>query len=99
MTIAPSSDGTAGEIYSLECSVSVMGSADQPTITWLESGTEISSTTTRMVSGMTGSAGTYSKILTFNPLAVSHAGTYTCKAILGDAEVNEPSVVDIKGMC
>ena len=88
ITVAPiTSSGikTAGESYTLECTVTVTGSTDQPTIIWLDNGAVISSTTTRMVSGITGSAGSYSTTLTFNPLAASHAGTYTCRATLDSA--------------
>ena len=88
ITVAPitfSGSNTAGESYILECTVSVTGSTDQPTITWLDNGTEISSTIARMVSEITGSASSYSSTLTFNPLAASHAGTYTCRATLDSA--------------
>ena len=97
-SITPSGDATAGQIYDLVCSVNVTGSTDQPTITWLVNNTDISSDAARTVSMTNGSAGRYSSTLTFNPLAISHPGTYTCKAMLGGAEVNESIVVVIKGM-
>ena len=67
----------AGESYSLECSVTVTGSTDQPTIIWMDP------MNNQITSGVvtTGSMST----LTFNPLAASHAGTYTCRATLGSA--------------
>ena len=59
-TVGPNS---AGAIYSLICSVSVTGSTDQPTITWLDP------MNNQITSGVetTGSMST----LTFNPLAAS----------------------------
>ena len=65
--------GTAGESYSLECTVTVTGSTDQPTITWLDPMNNM------ITSGVetTGSMST----LTFNPLAASHAGIYTCRVV------------------
>ena len=75
ISITPPSTGTAGESYTLECSVTVTGSNDQPTITWLDPMNNM------ITSGVvtTGSTST----LTFNQLAASHAGTYTCRATLG----------------
>jgi hypothetical protein len=103
VSITPSgdSDNTAGQIYVLNCTVSVSGSPDQPTILWLGDSAEIDFDTdaTRTVSMTSGSAGSYSSTLTFNPLAASHAGTYICRATLGSAEVNGSTVVIIKGTC
>ena len=63
------------------------GSADQPTIIWLDDDSEItSSDATRMVSATTMNPdGSYSSTLTFTPLAVSDAGMFMCRATLGDA--------------
>ena len=58
------------------CSVTVTGSNDTPTITWLDP--MDSQVPSEMVS-TTGSMST----LTFNPLSASHAGTYTCIAAVG----------------
>ena len=95
----------AGENYGLECSVSVTGSiaaeAQSILITWLDdAGTsEINSpsVTTGMVTS--SSAGSYSSTLTFNPLTTSHAGTYTCGAILGDAEDTASKNVTMQSTC
>ena len=78
VSITSSGAATAGESYSLECTVTVTGSNDQPTITWLMDPMD-----NMITSGVvtTGSMST----LTFDPLAVSHAGTYTCRATLGSA--------------
>ena len=102
MSITPSgdSDNTAGQIYILNCFVSVSGSADQPTILWLGNGTEIDFATdaVRTVSMTSGSDGSYSSTLTFNPLSASHAGTYICRATLGGAEVNGSTDIVIEGI-
>ena len=61
VSITPSDSAIAGESYRLECTV---GSTDQPDITWVDNGTEITSTTARVVSNITGSAGSYSSSYT-----------------------------------
>ena len=103
VSITPSgdSDNTAGQIYILNCTISISGSADQPTILWLGGGAEIdfAADAARTVSTTSGSDGSYSSTLTFNPLAVSHAGTYTCRATLGGVKVNESTEIFIKGTC
>ena len=81
VSITPGSGtNTAGEIYSLECSVTVTGSTDQPlTITWLDRPVSSVMVTT------TGSMST----LKFTPLSASHAGTYTCRATVGSTMQTE----------
>ena len=76
VSIAPSGTTTAGERYSLECSATVTGSTDQPTITWLDP------MNNPVPSGMVTTTGSMST-LTFSPLSASHAGTYTCRATVG----------------
>ena len=78
VSITTSGTATAGENYSLECTVTVTGSTDQPTITWLMGPMD------NMITSGVMTAGSMST-LTFNPLAASHAGTYTCRATLGSA--------------
>ena len=65
----------AGDGYSLVCSVTVSGSTDRPTITWLR---PINSSG---VVNVTGNVNT----LMFSSLVSSDAGTYTCRATLGNA--------------
>ena len=72
--VTSSGDATAGESYSLECTVTVTGSNDQPTITWLMGANNM------ITSGVVTTGGM--STLTFNPLAASHAGIYTCRATL-----------------
>ena len=98
-SVTPSGDNTVGESYSLECTVTVTGSTDQPTITWLDNGTEIISTTARMVSGVTGSAGSYSSTLTFSPLRASDAGMFMCRASLGNVTNSQAYDVAVLGEC
>ena len=88
-----SGDNIAGEIYSLECSVSVNRSIARPTITWIHrdayynNSVEINSTTTsnRTILETSASGSNYSSTLTFNPLAASDAGIYYCRATLDTA--------------
>ena len=89
-SITESGNSIAGEIYSLVCSVTVTGSTEQPTITWLDP------MNNQITSGVvtTGSIST----LTFNPLAVSHTGKYTCRATLGSAEMSGSTEVSLRGI-
>ena len=87
--INSSGNGTAGESYSLECTVTVTGSDDQPTITWLMGPTD-----NMITSGVVTNGGM--STLTFNPLSVSHAGTYTCRATLGSAMDSESRTITVQ---
>ena len=90
VSITASGTNTAGETYSLVCSVTVTGSTDQPTITW--SGPMNNPVPSEMVT-TTGSMST----LTFNPLSASHAGTYTCRATVGGQVLTNTQVVTAHG--
>ena len=95
VSITPSGTNTAGEAYSLVCSVTVTGhgSTDTPTITWLDP--MDSQVPSEMVS-TTGSMST----LTFNPLSASHAGTYTCRATLTSGEIGtDTEIVTVQSEC
>ena len=95
--ITSSAMTVAGGIQMLTCSVIVTGSTEHPTITWMVNGAEISSSdAARTVSVTSGFAGRYSSTLTFNLLAASHAGTYTCRAALGSAEDTASRTVDVQ---
>ena len=89
VSITASGTATAGESYSLECTVTVTGSDDQPTITWLMG---------PMSNEITSGAGTTSGMstLTFNPLSASHAGTYTCRATLGSAMDSASTTITVQ---
>ena len=73
VSISPSTlTATAGDCYSLKCAVKPTRSTNQLIITWLD---PLNNT---VPSGMVNATGNVS-ILTFIPLAASHAGTYTCE--------------------
>ena len=83
--ITSSGDNTAGETYSLVCST-VSGSTD---ITWLDP------MNNPVPSGMVTTTGSMST-LTFNPLAASHVGTYTCRATIGGTMQTETVDIIVK---
>ena len=92
VTVSPitsSGTSTAGESYSLECTITVTGSIDQPMITWLMGHMD-----NMITSGVVTNRG--SSTLTFNPLAASHAGTYTCRATLGNAVDSASTTITVK---
>ena len=64
-------------IHNLTCSVTVSGSNDQPTITWLDPMNN--QITSEMVNIISGSIQTR---LTFESVKFSDAGTYICKVEL-----------------
>ena len=78
VSIISSGTATAGESYSLRCTVTVTGSTDQPTITWLMGPMN----NQMMVSSGIVTTGSMSTLI-FNPLSASDAGTYTCRTTLG----------------
>ena len=84
--ITSSGNNTAGYVYSLMCSTRIStGLIGQPTITWLDSmDNEIIST---------------NGILTFNPLMVSDAGMYTCRATLGAIVETAEVMVTVESEC
>ena len=69
VTITDSGISTAGQMYTLTCSVDVPGT---PSIQWQYSNGSEATTG----GGITVSAG----VLTFNPLRTSHGGEHTCQA-------------------
>ena len=83
---------TAGESYSLQCTVTVTGSTDQLVITWLMGPMD-----NMITSGVITNGGI--STLTFNPLAASHAGTYTCKATLGSAMDSVSRTITVHSEC
>ena len=93
VSISPFGSNIVGDGYHLVCTVTVTGTTDQPTITWLDpmNNTISSGVVT------TGSLST----LTFNPLAASHAGTYTCRArsTLIGAVLTEKIAITVHSEC
>ena len=80
-----------GEIYRLECSISMTESNHQPVFTWLDStGNPVPS---EMIN-ITDSVST----LVFSPLAASHAGNYTCIVSLQDVSYNKTMMITVNGI-
>ena len=97
VSITASGTNTAGETYSLVCSVTVRGSTEQPSITWLEDDGQIASDPLITVSPTTSDGGDgYSTTLSFDPLATSHTGTYTCRATVGGEIQTDTEVVSVR---
>ena len=92
VSITASGTNTAGETYSLECSATVTGSTDQPTITWLD---PMNNPVPSEMVTTTGSMST----LTFNPLSASHAGTYMCRATVGGAVQYAAEAILVESEC
>ena len=89
----PSGDNTAGDSYSLMCSTRTASLVTgQPTITWLDPSS--AAVPSEMVS-VVGDVHT----LTFNPLAASDAGTYTCRAVLGNIIEIAEMTVTVQSEC
>jgi hypothetical protein len=89
--ITSSGTATAGESYSLRCTVTVNGSDDQPMITWL-----MGPMNNVITSGVVTTDGM--STLTFNPLSASHAGTYTCRATLGSIVDSVDIIIAVNGV-
>ena len=97
--ITTSDSPTVGEMYTLECSAT--GPTDQPTITWLDDDIEINpvDATRRVSETKINSGGSYSRTLTFNPLAASDAGMFMCRATLGDTMQTASIAISVEGKC
>ena len=90
VSLTTSGTNTAGEAYSLECSVNVTGSTlNQSTITWLDA------VNNPVPSGMITTTDNMST-LTFNPLTATHRGTYTCSVTVGGVAQNETVIVTVE---
>ena len=77
--------GTIGELFNLTCSVDISpyplpDNVKPPTFEWThDTANEILPRVSVTPSNTTTSSATYSSILQFSPLLVSHSGSYTCK--------------------
>ena len=80
---------TAGEVYTLSCSATVVENlVVVPTIQWeYSNGSAVDGGSTFTLSAMVVSGNTTTRNLTFSPLRTSHGGEYTCRAI-----INIPSI-------
>ena len=85
--ITPSTQntGTVGQLFDLTCSIDISpyplpDNVEQPTFEWIhDTANEILPSVSVTPSNTTTSSATYSSILQFSPLLVSHSGSYTCK--------------------
>ena len=91
VTITASGENTAGEHYSLTCTVEVVGSSDVPTITWITTEPEMMSQTSD-----DNSTHVRSNILSFTPLKESHANNYTCVVNVVDITVTKSYLLDVQ---
>ena len=89
VSIIVSGINTAGEIYSLEC-LTLTDLTKEVNVTWLD---PMNNTVS---SEMFSTTGSYNSILTFNPLAASHAGTYTCRAEAENVTLTDTMVVSVE---
>ena len=89
-----SGTSTAGEPYALACTTMVLGTLDEPSISWLDSSSEEISTAdngARVISDTTMKTDSnISRFLSFNPLTSFDAGLFTCHvAVLGITETRQ----------
>ena len=96
ITITPSGSPTAGESYSLECSV--RGTSDPVTFQWLEgppdNRTQLSSDGSRTVNSNFSVSQ-----LQFSTLRTSHGGLYTCQTTVGGVTTEGNTVVVVSCKC
>ena len=94
VVITSSGSPTAGQSYSLECSVS--GTSDSTTFQWLEGPTD--NKTQLTIDGSRTVSSTSSVIqLQFSPLRASHGGPYTCRATVVGVAVEGTATVVVNG--
>ena len=90
VTIHGSGNTTAGEMYTLSCTATVVEDlVVVPILQWKYSnGSVVNSGSSFTLSAMitSGNATTYN--LTFNPLRTSHGGEYTCRAIINISSIS-----------
>ena len=90
VSITASGINAARQTYRLECSATLAESInDQPTFTWLDP------MNNPIPCGMVTTTGSTST-LTFSPLAVSHAGRYTCRVTAGGVTETQITTVIVK---
>jgi hypothetical protein len=89
ITVTAAGNNAIGESFSLECTVTVTGSNDQPMITWLMGPMD-----NMITSGVMTTSGM--STLTFNPLSASHAGTYICRATLGSVMDSASTTITVQ---
>ena len=97
--IIPSGTQTAGEMYTLTCSITVIEQVvDTLTAHWSGPGVHTDGVTATNLSISTlESFSTFTLDLTFTPLRQSHDGDYTCTATLAAFTDSDVSDVDTGG--
>ena len=90
--ITPSGDSTAGQTYSLDCSVT--GTSDPATYQWFEGPADNRTALTGDASRVISSNPTSSQ-LQFSTLLASHTGTYICQASIGNVIVEGTQTVQV----
>ena len=93
MLATSSSSPSAGEPFSLECSLS--GTSDSTTFQWLKRPADNMTQLTSDGSTTVNSTSTVSQLL-FSPLRASHGGLYTCQAtVVGGATLEGSTTVQV----
>ena len=78
ISITAVGEQVAGEIYTLNCTITIPeGITTPPTVQWMDSSGILSTWNTTEYSGSA-----LSHILEFNPLRVSHGGQFVCQALI-----------------
>ena len=83
---------TAGQTYSLNCSVS--GTSDPATYQWFKGPADNRTTVTSDASRTISSTSSGSQ-LQFSVVLASHTGTYTCQAVIGNVVVEGTQTVQV----
>ena len=101
VVVSPSDprSGTAGEIFTLECSADIMTQSDSPspTFEWFFDSNNTSLPSGVMVSDVTKCDNTYTSTLQFSPLQESHAGMITCQ-LGGNARLAVNANITVNGI-
>ena len=104
ITITPSVPGigTAGEMFTLSCSVNITPNPlpediPPPSFEWFYGLANISLPSGVTVSDVTNSGNAYTSIQQFSPLLVSHAGMYTCR-LGGNERLAVNTNITVNGM-
>lgn len=88
MTIVTSGSATAGETYTLECSL--RGTSDPIIFQWLGAPEGISLITSNTIKQMNST-------LQFKPINASHEGLYTCQAVVGSTILETQIEISVTG--
>ena len=89
---------TAGQSLNLTCTAILNGTIGSPTIQWLDSNSNpISNSSNFTVENMIMvNDSAYERTLVFSSVHTSHAGQYTCRAVLGEASAANSTELSVK---